>query len=91
MSIARVRNYPFQDEFNGPAGAPPDPAKWVHETGRWTDNNELETYTSSTSNCCLDGQGRPRIRALKTARDIPQRGSRHRASSRTTGGPGKPG
>ncbi len=67
MSIAPVRNYQFQDEFNGPAGTPPDPAKWVHETGRWTDNNELETYTSSTSNCCLDGQGNLRIRALKTA------------------------
>ena len=43
-------SYAFDDEFNGPAGSPPDPSKWQHETGRWTDNNELETYTDSTAN-----------------------------------------
>ena len=49
-------NYVFTDEFNGPAGSPPDSSKWNHETGRWTDNNELETYTDSTANAYLDGQ-----------------------------------
>src|ERR1700723_934998 len=28
--------YIFQDEFNGPAGAPPDPAKWTIQT--WQDD-----------------------------------------------------
>ena len=42
-------NYVFTDEFNGPAGSPPNPSKWNHETGRWTDNNELQTYTDSTA------------------------------------------
>src|ERR1700678_2096017 len=60
-------NYVFTDEFNGPAGAPPDPSKWNHETGRWTDNNELETYTDSTANAYLDGQGHLVIKALKAA------------------------
>jgi beta-glucanase (GH16 family) len=58
-------NYVFTDEFNGPAGSPPDPSKWNHETGRWTDNNELETYTDSTANAYLDGQGHLVIKALK--------------------------
>jgi hypothetical protein len=42
-------SYVFTDEFNGRAGSPPDPSKWNHETGRWTDNNELQTYTDSTA------------------------------------------
>ena len=58
-------SYVFTDEFNGPAGSPPDPSKWNHETGRWTDNNELETYTDSTANAYLDGQGHLVIKALK--------------------------
>jgi beta-glucanase (GH16 family) len=58
-------SYVFDDEFSGPAGSPPDPSKWTHETGRWTDNNELETYTDSTANAYLDGQGHLVIKALK--------------------------
>ena len=39
------------DEFNGPNGAPPDPAKWVVETGaKGWGNNELEYYTSRRQN-----------------------------------------
>ncbi|MBL9001317.1 MAG: family 16 glycosylhydrolase [Phycisphaerae bacterium] len=37
----------WSDEFNG---ASLDPAKWVHETGRWPYNSEWETYiTGSTT------------------------------------------
>jgi beta-glucanase (GH16 family) len=41
----------WSDEFNGPNGSQPDPAKWVLETGanRWG-NNELEYYTSRPEN-----------------------------------------
>ncbi len=41
----------WSDEFNGPNGAPPDPAKWVAETGAngWG-NHELEYYTSRRRN-----------------------------------------
>jgi beta-glucanase (GH16 family) len=61
--------YLFRDEFNGPAGSPPDPTKWVHDTGAggWG-NNELETYTTSTANCFQDGAGNLVIRALKSAK-----------------------
>jgi hypothetical protein len=55
MKSEQLVSYVFTDDFNGPAGSPPDPLKWNHETGRWTDNNELETYTDSTENAYLDG------------------------------------
>jgi beta-glucanase (GH16 family) len=55
---ARAATPLIDDEFSGTAGAPPDPGKWIHETGGggWG-NNELECYTSSTSNAHLDGLG----------------------------------
>ncbi len=44
----------WSDEFNQAAGTQPDPAKWSYDLGAGTPpgwgNNELETYTSSTSN-----------------------------------------
>ena len=57
--------YVFDDEFDGPYGAAPDPAKWTYDLGRWTDNNELETYTNSRANSYLDGRGHLVIRALR--------------------------
>jgi beta-glucanase (GH16 family) len=60
----------WSDEFNGPANAPPDPAKWVHDLGHNTDgwgNHELESYTDSIENAHQDGQGHLVIRALKDA------------------------
>ena len=58
-------SYVFEDEFNGPRGAAPDPSKWTYDLGRWTDNNELETYTNSRANSYLDGQGHLVIKALR--------------------------
>lgn len=46
------------DEFDGPPGAPPDPAVWGHEVGgRGWGNDELQCYTDSTDNASLDGNG----------------------------------
>jgi len=41
----------WSDEFSGPDGSPPDPSKWILDTGGpgWG-NNELEFYTSRTQN-----------------------------------------
>ena len=46
----------WSDEFDGPAGAPPDPATWQAEVGAhgWG-NNQLQDYTPDTANACLDG------------------------------------
>lgn len=41
----------WSDEFNGPSGSSPDPTKWSFETGGdGHGNNELETYTTRSSN-----------------------------------------
>jgi uncharacterized protein (TIGR03437 family) len=57
----------WSDEFNGPAGAPPDPARWTYDLGGggWG-NSELETYTKSADNVAQDGAGNLVIRAIKT-------------------------
>jgi beta-glucanase (GH16 family) len=48
----------WADDFTGPAGSAPDGSKWSHDTGGggWG-NQELEYYTTSTSNAALDGNG----------------------------------
>jgi beta-glucanase (GH16 family) len=52
------------DEFDGPEGAPADPAFWTHEVGDGSvhgnpgwGNGELEYYTAGTENAALDGRG----------------------------------
>jgi beta-glucanase (GH16 family) len=48
----------WSDEFDGPAGAPADPATWRPEVGGhgWG-NGELQYYTDGTGNAALDGAG----------------------------------
>ena len=48
----------WSDEFNGPAGASPDPSRWTFDVGGggWG-NNELEYYTARPANASLDGHG----------------------------------
>ena len=48
----------FSDEFDGAAGAAPDPAIWGYDVGGngWG-NNELEFYTNRRENSALDGNG----------------------------------
>jgi beta-glucanase (GH16 family) len=54
----------WNDEFRGPAGAPPDPRVWNHEIGDGTannipgwGNNELQYYTDDPANAATDGRG----------------------------------
>jgi beta-glucanase (GH16 family) len=54
----------WTDEFDGPAGAPPDPANWTHEIGDGTlngipgwGNQELQYYTAGSQNAAADGDG----------------------------------
>jgi len=65
---AQDRKLIWSDEFEGPAGSPPDPAKWVYDLGGggWG-NRELETYTDSRANSYLDGEGHLVIRAHEIA------------------------
>ena len=54
----------WSDEFDGPAGTPPDPASWTHQLGDGSahgipgwGNGELQLYTDSTESAALDGEG----------------------------------
>jgi beta-glucanase (GH16 family) len=57
----------WSDEFNGAAGARPDPAKWVYDLGStgWG-NQELEDYTDKPENVSIDGRGHLAIRAIRS-------------------------
>ena len=54
----------WSDEFNDPAGTPPNPANWGYEIGDGTvngipgwGNGELQYYTDSADNAATDGSG----------------------------------
>jgi beta-glucanase (GH16 family) len=54
----------WSDEFNDPAGAPPNPANWAYEIGDTTPdgkngwgNEERQYYTDDPSNAATDGNG----------------------------------
>ncbi len=54
----------WSDEFDGPAGAPPNPANWNYEIGDVTPdgkngwgNEELQYYTDDPDNSSTDGSG----------------------------------
>ncbi len=62
----------WSDEFDGAAGALPDSAKWVLETGTGPNgdgwgNAELQAYTDRPENVSLDGQGHLVITARREA------------------------
>ncbi|GHG94771.1 glycoside hydrolase family 16 protein [Comamonas sp. JC664] len=48
----------WQDEFEGEAGTPPSPDRWVHDVGGhgWG-NEQLEFNTNRTENAAHDGEG----------------------------------
>ncbi|MFC9998439.1 family 16 glycosylhydrolase [Nocardia sp. NPDC127526] len=49
----------WSDEFDGPSGARPDPAKWRYDTGgepQWG-NAEWQYYTDRPENVSVDGRG----------------------------------
>jgi beta-glucanase (GH16 family) len=56
----------WSEEFNGPAGSPPNPSRWNLDTGGggWG-NGELQSYTASPRNASLDGDGHLVITARK--------------------------
>ena len=70
----------WADEFDGAAGAAPDPARWNHEVGGdgWG-NQELQFYTDGSENAALDGAGHLVITARRE-----DRGGRGFTSARLT-------
>jgi beta-glucanase (GH16 family) len=62
----------WSDEFDGPAGTPPDPATWGYDLGDGSavgltgwGNNERQFYTASPENAALDGEGNLVITVLR--------------------------
>ncbi len=55
----------WQDEFEGPAGQLPDPAKWKFDLGTDWGNRQLEYDTDQAENVSLDGQGNLAITARR--------------------------
>ncbi len=53
----------WADEFEGPAGAPPDPLVWVPDIGTDWGNAQLEYDTDRRTNSALDGAGHLAITA----------------------------
>ncbi|MBD3336964.1 MAG: family 16 glycosylhydrolase [Candidatus Eisenbacteria bacterium] len=72
----------WQDEFNGPAGQPPDPAKWNFDIGTDWGNAQLEYDTDRPENVSLDGQGNLAI----TAREEQYEGSSYTSGRINTRG-----
>ncbi|MCX5528483.1 lectin [Streptomyces bobili] len=57
VAEAQAAAVTFSDEFDGPAGAGVDAAKWQTETGDNVNNHERQYYTAGNRNAALDGQG----------------------------------
>ncbi|MEM1414447.1 MAG: glycoside hydrolase family 16 protein [Myxococcota bacterium] len=58
----------FEDQFDGPAGNPPDLTKWTFDTGTGVNgwgNQELQFYTGRPENVALDGDGHLVITAIE--------------------------
>jgi beta-glucanase (GH16 family) len=55
----------WSDEFNGPAGTKPDPAKWGYKIGDGRANEERQFYTDDPRNASTDGEGNLVITAIK--------------------------
>ncbi|MFN2241934.1 MAG: family 16 glycosylhydrolase, partial [Anaerolineae bacterium] len=68
----------WSDEFDEPAGTPPNAANWTHEIGDgavnripgWG-NSELQYYTDSTENAATDGNGNLVITAREADGSLP--------------------
>jgi beta-glucanase (GH16 family) len=58
---------PVADEFNGPAGDPPNPQLWSYEVK----GGGLGAYTDSPRNASLDGNGNLAINALRETLVVP--------------------
>ncbi|MBD3161583.1 MAG: family 16 glycosylhydrolase [Candidatus Latescibacteria bacterium] len=72
----------WEDDFEGPAGQLPDPAKWGFDVGTDWGNAQLEFDTARPENVSLDGEGNLAI----TAREEQYEGSSYTSGRITTRG-----
>jgi beta-glucanase (GH16 family) len=62
---------PVIDDFNGPAGAPPDPRLWNYLLDAGGEDGQVQAFTNSPRNASLDGNGNLAIVALNEPIDVP--------------------
>jgi beta-glucanase (GH16 family) len=74
----------WSDEFDGRAGAAPDPAKWTAELGGEWGDNELQQYTDRPENVQQDGKGHLVITADEETYAGPDGVTRDYTSARLT-------
>jgi beta-glucanase (GH16 family) len=74
LPVEEGRRLIWSDEFEGPAGSPPDPSSWTHELGDGSEhgipgwgNGELQRYTAARANAALDGHGNLVLTARRDA------------------------
>lgn len=72
----------WEDDFDGEAGAAPDPANWGYDIGTDWGNAQLEFTTDRRENSALDGNGN----LVLTARREPLNGSAYTSARLTTAG-----
>jgi beta-glucanase (GH16 family) len=72
--MSERRRLVWSDEFDGPAGSPPDPSSWSCQLGDGSTygdpgwgNSELQCYTGDRDNVAQDGRGNLVITARSTA------------------------
>jgi beta-glucanase (GH16 family) len=61
------RHLVWSDEFNGPAGTPPNPSSWTADSGGGCGDGTLSTDTQDPANASLNGQGDLAITAQENA------------------------
>jgi len=87
-SATEMAPYPkklvFDDEFNGAAGALPDPANWGVVQMADASGDEQECYTDSPDNVATDGQGHLVISAVRRAGNCADGWYRYVTSGRIT-------
>jgi len=72
----------WSDEFDGPAGRSPDPARWRYDVGTDWGNAQLEFDTNRPENASLDGSGHLAL----TARKEPWQGREYTSARINTAG-----
>lgn len=73
---------PVAEEFDGPAGAPPNPTLWNFQLGAGGADGKLQAYTRSPKNVSLDGNGMLAITAINEPITIPKWGTFSYSSGR---------
>lgn len=72
----------MSDEFDGPAGAPPNPELWNYQMGAGGADGKLQAYTDYPRNVSLNGEGSLAMTAINEPIPVPNYGTFDYSSAR---------